>query len=262
MVIVAKNILQIKEFPVLEIGYTEGNDNRQWGPGVRDKAILHIITSGEGYFNGLLLKKGDYYLSAPYENLTYYPNRDTGWDYCWMFIATEGLFEFLSQIKIKKYGIGHLEDIEGFLQRKQMIFDDIENYYKNYECAEIAKIMFGFNEIKSKKKCKKTDYLDMAKQYVQANLANGITAKQVAEKLYLCPRYLYKIFKQEYWISLKEYIDNLRIEKAKVFIERSDFKCSEIAKRIGIEEVVSFSRFFKNKTGYSPLQYRAKYKNN
>lgn len=75
-----------------------------------------------------------------------------------------------------------------------MIFDDIENNYKNYECAEIAKIMFGFNEIKSKKKCKKTDCLDMAKQYVQANLANGITAKQVAEKLYLFPRYLYKIF--------------------------------------------------------------------
>lgn len=260
MVIVAKNILQLKEFPVLEIGYTEKGDNKKWGPGIRDKAILHIVTNGEGYFNGLPLKKGDYYLSAPYENLFYHPAEGQDWDYCWMFFAKDGMFEFLSKINIKNFGIGKIENIDEFLQNKQKIFDDIENYYKNYEVSEIAKLLFGLNTLKTKKKYTKKEYFDVAKDFIEANLSNGVTAEQVAKKLNICSRYLYKIFKQELGISLKEYIDNIRLEKAKIFIERSNFKFTEIAKRIGIDEVFSFSRFFKNKTGFSPSEYKKKIK--
>ena len=260
MVIVAKNILQIKEFPVLEIGYTEKNDVRKWGPGIRDKAILHIITRGAGFFNGVLLKKGDYYLSAPYENLTYYPTEENGWDYCWMFFAKDGMFNLLSKINITDFGIGKIDNIDEFLQNKQTIFDDIENYYKNYEVTEIAKLMFGLGDVKIRKRYTKNEYCKIAKDYVELNLSNTITAEKVAKKLNISSRYLYKIFKQEYGISLKEYIDNLRFEKAKIFIERSNFKFTEIAYRIGIPDVFSFSRFFKNKTGYSPTEYRKKIK--
>lgn len=260
MVIGVKNLVELKEFPVLEIGYTERDDNRKWGPGIRDKSILHIITSGEGYFNGLPLKKGDYYLSAPHEKLTYYPNQENPWDYIWMIFSTDGMFEFLSKFGIEKFGIGHVQDVDKLTQNVNTLIGDIDNFYKNYELSQIVKFVFGLDEQKNKKKRGKIEYLNRALNYVDANLDKGVTALEVANNLNLCTRYLYKIFKEKFNVSLKEYIDNLRIEKAKIFLQKSTFSCTEIAKRVGIEDVFAFSRFFKNKTGYSPTQYKKQIK--
>ena len=47
MVINIKNVLPLKDFPVLELGYTEQGDSTKWGPGIRDKSIIHVITKKE-----------------------------------------------------------------------------------------------------------------------------------------------------------------------------------------------------------------------
>ena len=44
MVINIKNVLPLKDFPVLELGYIEQGDSTKWGPGIRDKSIIHVIT--------------------------------------------------------------------------------------------------------------------------------------------------------------------------------------------------------------------------
>ncbi|GIQ62409.1 hypothetical protein PACILC2_09770 [Paenibacillus cisolokensis] len=40
---------------------------------------------------------------------------------------------------------------------------------------------------------------------------------------------------------------------------RSDARISDIAYRLGFADPNYFSRLFKNKTGFTPLQYRQKY---
>lgn len=53
-----------------------------------------------------------------------------------------------------------------------------------------------------------------------------------------------------------EYINNLRIENAKSLLENSTYNISEIASLVGYSDSLYFSRYFKKRTGMSPLKYR------
>jgi len=174
----------------------------------------------------------------------------------WLIFAQEGIFDFLSNYNVTKYGIGQVQDINAFIRNKEMVASNIEYYYKNYELTDIAKMVFSLEMEKTKVKYSKSEYLDYAIDYINNNLESGVTANMVAKQLNLCERYLYKLFKQKHGVTLKEYIDNLKVEKAKILIKKTDLSFTEIAKKVGIEDVFSFSRFFKNKTGYSPTEYK------
>ncbi|MGN0242538.1 MAG: helix-turn-helix domain-containing protein [Lachnospiraceae bacterium] len=57
-------------------------------------------------------------------------------------------------------------------------------------------------------------------------------------------------------ISPRQYITNIRIEKAKSLLANNDFTIAEIAGFVGYQDALYFSRIFKKETGYSPSQYR------
>ncbi|MNY53294.1 Arabinose operon regulatory protein [compost metagenome] len=70
------------------------------------------------------------------------------------------------------------------------------------------------------------------------------------------PSYLSRLFKQESGINLSEYIDDVRIEKAKGMLTSEEMKIAEVGARVGYETPHSFTRFFKKKIGMTPLEYR------
>ena len=57
----------------------------------------------------------------------------------------------------------------------------------------------------------------------------------------------------------KEYIINLRIERASELLISTDSSVSYISAVCGYTDEFYFSRIFKKKTGYSPLMYRREY---
>ena len=68
--------------------------------------------------------------------------------------------------------------------------------------------------------------------------------------------YLCRLFKKAYGISPISYINLLRIERAKLLIEDTDLKISQIARQLGFESNEYFTRLFHKKTGLSPSEYR------
>lgn len=54
----------------------------------------------------------------------------------------------------------------------------------------------------------------------------------------------------------REYINTLRINKAKALLENTEISVAEIANMVGYSDPLYFSRFFKKKTGMSPLIYK------
>lgn len=53
-----------------------------------------------------------------------------------------------------------------------------------------------------------------------------------------------------------DYIARLRIEKAKEYIDSSDIPMSDIAEKVGFNNVRTFLRTFKKFEGITPSQYK------
>jgi AraC-like DNA-binding protein len=74
---------------------------------------------------------------------------------------------------------------------------------------------------------------------------------------HLTPKYFSSLIKMETGISASEWITNYVITQAKMMLDsRKDMTIQQISLYLGFSEQASFSRFFKFKTGITPLEYR------
>lgn len=82
----------------------------------------------------------------------------------------------------------------------------------------------------------------------------------LSKKMRISRHALSKGFSRSFGISLKDYIANVTLSKAKHELASSDRTILEISDYLGFNEASYFHRFFKNKTGMPPLDYRRKIK--
>lgn len=98
--------------------------------------------------------------------------------------------------------------------------------------------------------CGVQDYIE--KHYREESLS--IT--EIAEQLHLSPAYLNVLFKQEMKMTLKQYLNNYRLEKAKKMLEQGYDKITEIAEKCGYANSNYFAKVFKEATDMTPVEYR------
>jgi len=103
---------------------------------------------------------------------------------------------------------------------------------------------------------KSESVVDKAKRFIQQNYTRNITREDIALNVFLAPDYLSKIFKIQTGMYIKDYINELRIEKAKELLIHSNSSISNITSEIGFENFSYFSTVFKKTTGESPYAFR------
>lgn len=96
--------------------------------------------------------------------------------------------------------------------------------------------------------------------YINNNLNSDLSMDALAEKFYISSSHLRKIFKDETGRTIKEYIDEERINKAKELLLNSHLKVHDISEQVGYLTLQAFTRAFRLSTGKSPGEYRV-YKN-
>ena len=77
-----------------------------------------------------------------------------------------------------------------------------------------------------------------------------------ADKMCLTPKYLSKLVKTASGKSAPEWIDSFVILEAKNMLRYSEIPIKEIVSRLNFPNPSTFHKFFKLKTGMTPLQYR------
>lgn len=82
------------------------------------------------------------------------------------------------------------------------------------------------------------------------------TVQRVAETLNVSAGYLSSLLKVLTGQSTQQHIHDKLIEKAKEKLSTTDLSISEIAYKLGFEHPQSFSKLFKAKTNFSPLEFR------
>lgn len=106
---------------------------------------------------------------------------------------------------------------------------------------------------KGKRESKTHSTAQAAKQYIEENYGNNeLSISDISEKLCVNQTYLRKMFKSEMDMTLTEYITQLRMQEAKRLITSTDYKLTEVAERVGYNDVSYFSNVFKKFYGISP----------
>ncbi len=95
--------------------------------------------------------------------------------------------------------------------------------------------------------------------YLIENLEKKITLKDMAEYVSMSPSHFTRKFRQFISMPPMEYLNDLRIEKAKRLIKASSLNLTEIAMECGFSNSSYFSTRFTEKVNVSPIQYRKKF---
>lgn len=92
--------------------------------------------------------------------------------------------------------------------------------------------------------------------FLHQHYHHQITRRQVAQAAGMSEDYLSRTFHRELSISPWEYLNRLRIQRAKERLRESDESIQVVARRVGFHDRAYFSRMFRKLVGIPPQSYR------
>ena len=251
---------------VIEYGWEVHKAGSSYGPAERDYYILHFITKGKGRFvigdKEYILKKGDCFLLPPKITTYYEADKKNPYIYYWVGfdgIESKGLLEKTGLVLDDNYVI-HPKNFNSVFE----MFSNFDVSTTNNSAIPyqlVGKLYLLFSEIMSDQSSEneqKSNYVDLAINYMNLNYAKNISIELLSRIVGVDRTYFYRLFKESTKISPKEYLSNLRVEKAKMLLCNSNMNIKEIALSVGFSNYLSFERVFKEKSGVNPTIYRKK----
>lgn len=94
--------------------------------------------------------------------------------------------------------------------------------------------------------------------YIEDNFASAISVNSLCEHFSLVPRTLNRRFQASVHMRPLAYIQAVRIEQAKRFLEIGETNLKSLASAVGYDDNSSFSRLFKRTTSLTPKEYKDK----
>lgn len=114
--------------------------------------------------------------------------------------------------------------------------------------------------VPSKEEDQKSDGLPplvtKAVEYIEEHYSENLTLQQVAEQIGITGGYLSTLFAQNLDRGFVEYLNEVRIEHACIYLQQNYLKTYEIAYKVGFNDEKYFSRVFKKIKGESPAAFR------
>ena len=102
----------------------------------------------------------------------------------------------------------------------------------------------------------KKQNLQNVKEYLDRHYMDRINLDDLAEKFYINKFYLARIFKEQFGVSINNYLLQIRITHAKQLLRFTDQTVEAIGRECGVEDANYFSRMFRKVEGISPGEFR------
>lgn len=123
----------------------------------------------------------------------------------------------------------------------------------SYVVSIYQKLILYLNENKN---INATKIISKAKEYIENNYhRNDLDIEDIAASVYFHPSYLRYLFKKETGITIGDYLNQVRMLKAKELLKNCKMKYSEVASLLGYADAAYFSKCFKKYNNISPSEY-------
>ncbi len=133
---------------------------------------------------------------------------------------------------------------------------------KNYLLAVLTKIFRNTmqREYRDQNRLNNDNLIELVMEELDRNIDSEVNLQVLAQKAYLSPKYLSRVFKQHVGISFKEFIQQKRIDKACEFLASTDLSITDVMINIGYSDPKSFYKIFKRFKNMTPSEYRRQFK--
>lgn len=255
---------------VYNVGLQKCESGYQWGPGIRDHFLIHHIVSGNGYFEvdgqTYFLSAGDSFLVYPYTQVTYRADTANPWEYYWVGFSGTDASSLLHATEFRKESpVIHHGTENGEIKRLLLdIFRARGNCLENSVCMTGCLYTALAYFIRTAKKTTKSSdpyatYAQKGIEYITANYSYQITIEDIADYAGISRSHLFRAFRLHLLKSPKEYLSEYRINQACILLRQSGLSILAIAKSVGFENNLYFSKAFHKAKGMTPTEYARKY---
>lgn len=136
-----------------------------------------------------------------------------------------------------------------------MRFDAHFSWQEGFEyLSRTAELLFSLR--RNVESTRAAEAMEAVCSHIEKHIGEELSLVRLAKYVHFNPSYLSRLFKQEKGLNVSEYIEVVRIKKAKELLATEEMKIQEIGNRVGYDSPQSFTRFFKKATGMSPQEYR------
>lgn len=252
-----------------QCGFQKCAPGHSYGPAVRDHFLIHFIHSGKGFFQAgnktYPLQAGQGFLICP-DTVTYYEaDRNNPWHYSWvgfhglkaeMYLKNANLtldnpvFTYTQDSFIEDC-FSQMRATKALVKGKEMRLLGLLYQF----LSQLIEVSQGDHFVDGNGN-RKEHYVKQVIQYIEMNYSRKTTVEEIARHIGLDRSYLGSVFKEYLNLSIQDYLIAFRINKACELMENDTLCIGDIARSVGYEDPLLFSKVFKKVNGHPPSIYR------
>lgn len=244
----------------IEIGYqkaiSDGTDTM-----TRNLYALQYVSNGTGEFMHKPLSENMTFVSVPMEEETLSAKKD--FELAWILLKGSEATEVLSKINIPLHNdafvFNKTQECANII--KEAIFENPTADPVTEACilqSVLYKILTLHSLDKPSNTSEELDVVQQIAQHLELNYNKPLKIDELAKEFHMSRSSMYMQFKNVYGLSPKEYIMDMRIERAKqlLFDKNHNTSIKEVSFAVGFDNQLYFSRLFHKYVGLSPTEYK------
>lgn len=236
---------------------------------IRRRDCMYLILEGQGKITidgkEFYPKKNDMVLLPKHSKVSLYSENETCYNKYWCdFIARLNGQSLFSIIDFPY--LVHLDDIN----YPKSLFDRLDELHLKTDIASALMIKATITELlsiflqngaeKNNIEFKENQFVNNAISFIQKNIDKKLSVRDIAKTMQYNEKYFIELFKNHFGMTPAKYVKTMRLENAKRELLYTNRSISYIANQIGYSTVQKFSRDFKTYSGFTPLEFRKKFK--
>lgn len=262
------NPMNQTDLELLVCGTEDCSPGHFWGPGVRDYWLVHYVLEGCGVLSTgggeWPVHAGQMFLIEPDSLVMYRADGQQPWRYIWVGFTGTKAAEWL-------HGCGFSSGSPVFTDASGYIRDCFVRMTETFALPAgrelrltglLYQALSGLYESASDSVPERPQsersalYVRQAMRFLESNMANGTGVAEAARHIGLERSYFSALFRRHVGFSPRDWLMNLKADHAMRLLSNPSLSIADVARSVGYEDPLLFSRIFRKRTGQSPASFR------